>query len=104
MKILRGSIIRRHPRLAAGGCAVMLAVPVAVIAMITTPAQAHPDSVTASTGRAVAAERSGGAGSGSAPTVNWALSGTASATNAESERDRRGRGHRLVHVGLDRDA
>jgi hypothetical protein len=62
----------------------MLAVPVAVIAMITTPAQAHPDSVTASTGRAVAAERSGGAGSGSAPTVNWALSGTASATNAES--------------------
>lgn len=84
MKILRGSIIRRHPRLAAGGCAVMLAVPVAVIAMITTPAQAHPDSVTASTGRAVAAERSGGAGSGSAPTVNWALSGTASATNAES--------------------
>jgi Glycosyl hydrolase family 53 len=48
--------------------------PLAVIATTTTPAQAHPGG----TARAVSA------GPGSAPTVNWALSGTASATNAES--------------------
>src|ERR1700722_17847526 len=65
---------RRHPRLAAGACAVVLGMPLAVIAMTTTPAQAHPGG----TARAV------GAGPGLAPTVNWALSGTASATSAES--------------------
>jgi arabinogalactan endo-1,4-beta-galactosidase len=62
--------VRRHPRLAAGACAVVLAVPLAVVAMMTTPAQAHPAGTAA--------------GPGSAPTVNWALSGTASATSAES--------------------
>ena len=63
---------------------------------------------------AVGQRRAGGGGGGQAargrttPGLsadrNWALSGQATATTAQSgdprERDRRRRGHRLVHLGL----
>jgi arabinogalactan endo-1,4-beta-galactosidase len=58
---------RRRVALAAG--AVLVAVPLAIVAATGPAAQARP---------------SAGAGPGAAPTVNWALGGTATATTAES--------------------
>ena len=69
----------RQSRLVAAACAVVLAAPLAVVAATGTVAQARPDGG--------AARTAGGAtsgGGGPAPTVNWALAGTASATTAES--------------------
>ena len=68
----------RRRRLVVATCAVALAAPLAVVAATGTAAQARPDGA--------AAERGAGTsgGGGSAPTVNWALAGTASATTAES--------------------
>jgi arabinogalactan endo-1,4-beta-galactosidase len=60
---------------------VVLAAPLAVVAATGTAAQARPD------GAAAQARPDGvaaGGGTGSAPAVNWALAGTASATTAES--------------------
>ena len=69
---------RRRPRLVAAACAVVLAAPLAVVAATGTAAQARPDGSAARTAGAVRA-----AGT-AAPTVNWALAGSASATTAES--------------------
>ena len=68
----------RRPRLVAAACAVVLAAPLAVVAATGTAAQARPDGSAARTAGAVRA-----AGT-AAPTVNWALAGSASATTAES--------------------
>jgi arabinogalactan endo-1,4-beta-galactosidase len=64
----------RRPRLVAAASAVVLAAPLVVVAVMGTAAQARPGGT--------AARADGGAGA--APTVNWALSGTASATTAEA--------------------
>src|SRR6266566_2343163 len=68
----------RRPRLVAAACAVMLAAPLAVVAATGTVAQARPD------GSAARAAGAAGAAGTAAPTVNWALAGSASATTAES--------------------
>jgi len=76
----------RRPRVVAAACALVLAVPLAVVAATGTVAQARPDgSAARSTGSAAAdgGTRADGGG-GAVPTVNWALAGTASASNAES--------------------
>ena len=69
----------RQSRLVAAACAVVLAAPLAVVAATGTVAQARPDE-----GAARAAGGAASGGGGPAPTVNWALAGTASATTAES--------------------
>ena len=72
---------------AAAACAAVLAAPLAVVAATGTAAQARPDGAAADRGAGAAADRGAGAaggGGGSAPAVNWALAGTASATTAES--------------------
>ena len=69
----------RRSRLVAAACAVVLAAPLAVVAATGTVAQARPDE-----GAARAAGGAASGGGGPAPTVNWALAGTASATTAES--------------------
>src|SRR5436190_988026 len=69
----------RRSRLVAAACAVVLAAPLAVVAATGTVAQARPDE-----GAARAAGGAASGGGGSAPVVNWALSGTATATTAES--------------------
>ncbi|MGH3180104.1 MAG: glycosyl hydrolase 53 family protein, partial [Streptosporangiaceae bacterium] len=71
----------RRLRLVAAACAVVLAAPLAVVAVTGTVAQARPDGGAARTAGGAAAD--GGAGT-AAPTVNWAVAGTASASNAES--------------------
>jgi len=76
---------RRRPRLAVGACAVLLAAPLAIVAVASQAAQARPDGSAAQAGTDASAARGARAGAtGSAPTVNWALSGTATATTAES--------------------
>ena len=70
----------RRPRLMVAACAVVLAAPLAVVAATGTVAQARPDGGAARAAGGAAAD----GGEGSAPTVNWALAGTASATTAES--------------------
>ena len=72
----------RRPRLVAAACAALVAVPLAVVAVAATTAQARPDGSLTRDTRTVGTERAGG-GPGAAPAVNWALSGTASATTAE---------------------
>ena len=76
----------RRPRVVAAACALVLAVPLAVVAATGTVAQARPDGSTARSARSTAADQGARAdgGGGAAPTVNWALAGTASASNAES--------------------
>jgi len=75
----------RRPRLAAGVCAVLLAAPLAIVAVASPAAQARPDASAAQARTDASAARGDRAGAaGSAPTVNWALSGTATATTAES--------------------
>src|SRR5439155_2957002 len=69
----------RRPRLVAAACALVLAAPLAVVAATGTVAQARPDG-----GTVRSAGNAAEGGGGSAPTVNWALAGTASATTAES--------------------
>ena len=69
----------RQSRLVAAACAVVLAAPLAVVAATGTVAQARPDGGAARTAGGAAS-----GGGGPAPTVNWALAGTASATTAES--------------------
>ena len=73
----------RRPRLVAAACAALVAVPLAVVAVAATTAQARPDGSLTRDTRTVGTERADG-GPGAAPAVNWALSGTASATTAES--------------------
>ncbi len=70
---------RRRLVVAAAACAAVLAAPLAVVAATGTAAQARPDGAAADRGAGAA-----GGGGGSAPAVNWALAGTASATTAES--------------------
>src|SRR5258705_2529005 len=69
----------RRPRLVAAACAVVLAAPLVVVAATGTVAQARPDGGAARGAGAAAADRGARAdgGGGSAPVVNWALSGTA---------------------------
>jgi arabinogalactan endo-1,4-beta-galactosidase len=68
---------RRLPRLAVGACAVLLAAPLTYAAALTvTSPQARLDSASATAASAAFGNP------GSAPTVNWALSGTATATDA----------------------
>ena len=83
----------RRPRLVVAACALVLAAPLAVVAATGTVAQARPDGGAARAAGGTAADGGAarGAGSaaadgdgGSAPAVNWALAGTASATTAES--------------------
>ena len=76
----------RRPRVVAAACALVLAAPLAVVAATGTVAQARPDGSTARSAGSTAADREARAdgGGGAAPTVNWALAGTASASNAES--------------------
>src|SRR5690349_8425942 len=83
----------RRPRLVAAACALVLAAPLAVVAATGTVAQARPDGGAARAARGVAADGGTGRGAGSvaaegggglAPTVNWAVAGSASATTAES--------------------
>src|SRR6185437_11564652 len=76
----------RRPRGVAAACALVLAVPLAVVAATGTVAQARPDGSTARSAGSTAADQGARAdgGGGAAPTVNWALAGTASASNAES--------------------
>src|SRR6185437_1461780 len=76
----------RRPRVVAAACALVLAVPLAVVAATGTVAQARPDGSTARSAGSTAADQGARAdgGGGAAPTVNWALAGTASASNAES--------------------
>ena len=73
----------RRPRFVAAACAALVAVPLAVVAVAATTAQARPDGSLTRDTRTVGTERAGD-GPGAAPAVNWALSGTASATTAES--------------------
>ena len=90
----------QRPRRAAlgalcGACAVLLAAPLAIVTLIGPAAQARPagnmasgarsasGAWSASGARSASAARTDDAGD-SAPTVNWALSGTATATTAES--------------------
>src|SRR6185503_922132 len=76
----------RRPRVVAAACALVLAAPLAVVAATGTVAQARPDGSAARSAGSAAADggtRADGGG-GAAPTVNWALAGTASASNAES--------------------
>jgi arabinogalactan endo-1,4-beta-galactosidase len=80
---------RRRAGIVAAACALVLAAPLAVVAATGTVAQARPDGGAArSAGGAAAdggARADGGGGTvPTAPTVNWALAGTASASNAES--------------------
>ena len=83
----------RRPRLMVAACAVVLAAPLAVVAATGTVAQARPDGGAARAAGGAAADGGAARGAGSAaadgagvsaPTVNWALAGTASATTAES--------------------
>ena len=76
----------RRPRVVAAACALVLAAPLAVVAATGTVAQARPDGSTARSAGSTAADQGARAdgGGGAAPTVNWALAGTASASNAES--------------------
>ena len=70
-----------------GACAVLLAAPLAIVALAGPAAQARPAGSMASGARSAAGARTDAAGvgdTGSAPTVNWALSGTATATSTES--------------------
>ena len=69
----------RRRRLVVAACAAVLAAPLAVVAASGTAAQARPDGAAAQARSDRAA-----ADGGSAPAVNWALAGTASATTAES--------------------
>ena len=71
--VKRLTVPRIRKRLAFGAGAVLLAVPLAV-STVTGTAQAHPGH----------ADRLASAYQGPAPTVNWALSGTATATSEES--------------------
>ena len=76
----------RRPRVVAAACALVLAAPLAVVAATGTVAQARPDGGAARSAGGAAADggvRADG-GAGAVPTVNWALAGTASASNAES--------------------
>jgi arabinogalactan endo-1,4-beta-galactosidase len=80
----------------AAACAVVLAAPLAVVAATGTVAEARPDESAAraaGTGTVAEARPDGGAARAAgtvraagtaAPTVNWALAGSASATTAES--------------------
>jgi len=71
----------------AAACALVLAAPLAVVAATGTVAQARPDGGAARGAGGTAADggaRMAGGGGTAAPTVNWALAGTASASNAES--------------------
>src|SRR6185312_10422154 len=75
----------RRPRVVAAACALALAAPLAVVAATGTVAQARPDGSGArSAGSAADGGTRADGGGGAAPTVNWALAGTASASNAES--------------------
>src|SRR5580698_8985901 len=68
---------RRLPRLAVGACAVLLAAPLTYAAALTvTSPQARLSSASATAASADFGNP------GAAPTVNWALSGTATATDA----------------------
>ena len=74
-------------RLVVAGCAVVLAAPLAVVAATGTVAQARPDEGAVRSAGGAAADggaRAAGGGGTAVPTVNWALAGTASASNAES--------------------
>ena len=64
----RVAAARCWPRVAMVAGAVLVAVPIAIFAGTGPSAQARPST---------------GGGAGSVPTVNWALSGTATATTAE---------------------
>ena len=77
----------RRPRRAAlwaSACAFLLAAPLAIAALAGPAAQARPGGSMASGARSAGAARADVGDGGSAPTVNWALSGTATATTAES--------------------
>ena len=80
-----------------GACAVLLAAPLAIATLASPAAQARVAGSTASGTRSAGTARTDAAGTGaagtgaagtggpgSAPTVNWALSGTATATSTES--------------------
>jgi arabinogalactan endo-1,4-beta-galactosidase len=75
-----------------GACAVLLAAPLAVVTLAGPAAQARPAGSMASGARSAGTasagtartDAAGAGGPGSAPTVNWALSGTATATTAAS--------------------
>ena len=58
--------------------------PLAIVAAAGPAAQARPGGSMASAARSAGAARADAGDEGSAPTVNWALSGTATATTAES--------------------
>jgi arabinogalactan endo-1,4-beta-galactosidase len=78
---------RRRTRVAIGACAVLLAAPLAVTTLTTTAAQARPATTAAQARPATTAAKTRPAGApqaGTVPTVNWALSGTATATNSET--------------------
>jgi arabinogalactan endo-1,4-beta-galactosidase len=77
VKIPKDPIIRTS----IGACALLLAVPLAIATVTSTSAQARPTGPAAS-GARTASIIAGGAGA--VPTVDWALSGTATATTAES--------------------
>src|SRR5581483_10189522 len=66
----------------------LVAVPLVVVAVTGQAAQARPDGSLARAGHAGNAGAGAGLGragdAGAAPTVNWALSGTATATTAEA--------------------
>ncbi len=73
-------MIRRAPGRWPGAAAIVTAAGVAAAMVIAPAAQAHPHS----SARAHAHGSAAVGDQGPAPTVNWALSGTASATNASS--------------------
>jgi arabinogalactan endo-1,4-beta-galactosidase len=78
--------VGRRPRRAAvwgGTCALLLATPLAIVAAAGPPAQARAGGSMAGGARSASIARADG-GEGSAPTVNWALSGTATATTTQS--------------------
>ncbi len=86
-RLVRAASAGRRPRRAAlgalcGACAVLLAAPLAIVTLAGPAAQARPAGSMAGGARTDAAAGVGDAGS--APAVNWALSGTATATSAES--------------------
>jgi hypothetical protein len=67
-----------------GACAILLAAPLAIVTVAGSPAQARPGGSMASGARSASTARTDAGEGGSAPTVNWALSGTATATTTES--------------------
>ena len=84
----RAASVGRRPRRAAlgalcGACAVLLAAPLAIVTLTGPAAQARPAGSMASGARSASTARTDAAGD-PAPTVNWALSGTATATTTES--------------------